>query len=158
VDIEGASAGRLLGIDLGTRTLGMAVSDELGITAQGISTLRRKNKRTDMQYLAGILEKYGITEIIIGNPLHMHSGGETAGTQRTAEFADELRQRFGLPVHLWDERLTTAEAQRLLRDSEVSSRRRAQVVDQMAAVLILQAFMENRQAAHRRNDPFPDGE
>jgi putative holliday junction resolvase len=129
----------------------MAVSDGLGITAQGIATFRRKNKRTDLQYLAEVLAKYGITEIIIGNPLHMRSGGETAGTQRAAEFADQLRQRFGLPVHLWDERLTTAEAQRLLRDSDVSSRRRAQVVDQMAAVLILQAFMENRHVAQRKN-------
>jgi len=129
--------------------MGLAVSDELGITAQGISTLKRKNKRTDLQYLADILNRYGITEIVLGNPLHMR-GGETAGTERTAAFAEQLRKRFGLPVHLWDERLTTAEAQRLLRDSEVSSRRRAQVIDQMAAVLILMAFMENRKNAGDR--------
>jgi putative Holliday junction resolvase len=72
------------------------------------------------------------------------SGGPTAGSQRIEVFAEQLRQRFHLPVHLWDERLTTAEAQRLLREADTSIRRRSQVVDQMAAVLILQAFMENR--------------
>jgi putative Holliday junction resolvase len=151
VDTKASPPARLLGIDLGSKTMGLAVSDELGITAQGISTLRRKNKRTDLQYLAGILEKYGISEIIVGNPLHMR-GGATEGTERTALFAEELRLHFSLPVHLWDERLTTAEAQRLLRDAEVSSRRRAQVVDQMAAVLILQAFMEYRSSSRKRSD------
>jgi putative Holliday junction resolvase len=126
----------------------MAVSDPLGITAQGLPTLRRKNKRTDLQELKRVVQEYGVAEIVVGYPLHM-KGSETAGSQRMAEFAEHLRRRFGIPVHLWDERLTTAEAQRVLRESEMSIRRRAQVVDQMAAVLILQSFMENRRINQR---------
>jgi putative Holliday junction resolvase len=143
VDMGKQSPGRLLGLDLGTRTIGVAVSDELGITAQGLPTIRRRNQRADGEALERIIRERGIAEIVLGNPLHMR-GGETAGTERAASFAEKLRRRFGLPVHLWDERLTTAEAQRLLREAAVSSRRRAQVVDRMAAVLILQSFMERR--------------
>ena len=82
-------------------------------------------------------------EIVLGNPLHM-SGQEGTQSQKVAEFAEELRHRFELPVHLWDERLTSAEANRLLRENEVSLKRRAQAVDRMAAILILQAFMQSR--------------
>jgi putative Holliday junction resolvase len=143
VNPEGPTGGRLLGLDVGSKTIGMAVSDPLGITAQGLATWRRKNKRLDLQELERVLHKYGVSEVVVGYPLHM-SGGPTAGSQRIEVFAEQLRQRFNLPVHLWDERLTTAEAQRLLREAGTSIRRRSQVVDQMAAVLILQAFLENR--------------
>jgi putative Holliday junction resolvase len=143
VNPESPAGGRLLGLDVGSRTIGMAVSDSLGITAQGIPTWRRKNKLSDLRELERVLRDYQIAEIVVGYPLHM-SGGPTAGSQRIELFAEQLRQRFHLPVHLWDERLTTAEAQRLLREADTSIRRRSQVVDQMAAVLILQAFMENR--------------
>lgn len=121
----------------------MAVSDPLGITAQGLETLQRKNKRADFERLKTIIEQYGVKEIVVGNPLRM--SGE-AGTQsaKMAEFADELRRRFSLPVHLWDERLTSAEANRLLRETEMSIRRRGEVVDKMAATLILQSFLERR--------------
>ncbi len=122
----------------------MAVSDPLGITAQGLETLRRKNKRSDLAALERVIREQGVSEIVIGYPLHM-SG--TVGTQaeKVAAFADELRRRFGLPVHLWDERLTSAQANRVLRESEMSIRRRGEVVDRLAAVLILQSFMEHRQ-------------
>jgi putative Holliday junction resolvase len=135
----------LLGLDVGSRTIGLAVSDLLGITAQGLPTYRRKNKRADLQELERVLREYEIVEIVVGYPLHM-SGDQSAGSLRIQEFAELLRTRFGLPVHLWDERLTTAEAQRVLRDSAMSTRRRSAVVDQLAAVLILQAFMENRRS------------
>ena len=142
---ESAITGRLLGLDVGSKTIGMAVSDPLGITAQGLPTLRRKNKRTDFAELERVLKAYDVGEIVVGYPLHM-SGAETAGSERMAAFAEELRRRFGRPVHLWDERLTSAEANRLLRQTDMSIRRRGQVVDQMAAVLILQAFMEHRRS------------
>ena len=145
-------AGRLLGLDVGSRTIGMAVSDPLGITAQGLTTLRRKNKRTDFTELERVIRSYGVVQIVVGYPLHLRSGGETAGSERMQVFAAELRQRFQLPVHLWDERLTTAQAQRVLRESEMSIRRRGQVVDQMAAVLILQSFME---CQHSRESTVP---
>ncbi len=146
VDTQSTPRGRLLGLDVGSRTIGMAVSDPLGITAQGLPTIRRKNKRTDFAQLEQVITRYAVNEIVVGYPLHM-SGGETRGSERMAAFAEELRQRFSLPVHLWDERLTTAQAQRVLRESEMSIRRRGEVVDQMAAVLILQSFMERRKAS-----------
>ena len=123
--------------------MGLAVTDALGITAQGLETLQRKNKRADFGRLERIIREYQIREIVLGNPLRM-SGQEGIQSQKVAEFAEELRQRFQLPVHLWDERLTSAEANRLLRDAELSTQKRVQAVDRMAAVLILQSFMQAR--------------
>ena len=121
----------------------MAVSDLLGITAQGLQTLQRQNKRLDFEKLAKVVEEFGITQIVVGYPLRM-SGEEGVQAEKMRRFAEELRGRFQLPVHLWDERLTSAEANRLLRETDMSIRRRGQVVDQMAAVLILQSWMEGR--------------
>ena len=136
---------RLLALDVGTRTIGLAVSDPLGITAQGLPTIRRTNKRTDLQKLADVIRQYEVAEIVVGHPLHM-SGAAGAQAQKVEALAEELRRRFHLPVHLWDERLTSAEANRVLRETDMSIRRRGEVVDQLAAVLILQAFLENRAA------------
>lgn len=123
--------------------MGLAITDALGITAQGLETLQRKNKRADFGRLERIIREYQVREIVLGNPLRM-SGEEGTQSQKVAEFAEELRQRFQLPVHLWDERLTSAEANRLLREAELSIQKRAQAVDRMAAVLILQSFMQAR--------------
>ena len=136
---------RILALDVGSKTIGMAVSDPLGITAQGLETLRRKNRRTDFEALARVLEQHEVGEIVVGYPLRM-SGEAGPQAERMAAFAEQIRQRFQLPVHLWDERLTTAEAGRVLRETEMSIRRRAQVVDRMAAVLILQSFLDRRAA------------
>jgi putative Holliday junction resolvase len=144
VEADSQITGRLLGLDVGSRTIGMAVSDPLGITAQGLPTIRRKNKRTDYGALERVIRDYGVAEIVVGYPLRMNNGGQTAGSERMTLFAEDLRQHFQLPVHLWDERLTTAEASRVLRESEMSIKRRGEVVDRLAAVLILHSFMENR--------------
>ena len=136
-------SGRILAIDYGSRRMGLAVSDPLGITAQGLETLERKNKRADFGRLERTIREYQVREIVLGNPLRM-SGEEGTQSQKVAEFAGELRRRFQLPVHLWDERLTSAEANRLLREAELSTRKRAQAVDRMAAVLILQSFLQSR--------------
>ena len=136
-------SGRILAIDYGSRRMGLAVSDALGITAQGLETLERKNKRSDFARFERLIREYQIAEIVLGNPLRM-SGEEGTQSRKVAEFADELRSRFGLPVHLWDERLTSSEANRLLRDAEVSQQKRAQAVDRMAATLILQSFLQAR--------------
>ena len=138
-----SSPGRILALDVGSKTIGRAVSDPLGITAQGLETIRRKNKRTDFEQLERTIAEYGVSEIVVGYPLNM-SGEAGAQSLKMKEFADEVHRRFGLPVHLWDERLTSAQANRLLRETEMSIRRRAQVVDRLAAVLILQSFMEAR--------------
>jgi len=121
----------------------MAVSDPLWITAQGLQTLRRKNKRTDFGRLNQIIHQYEITEIVVGLPLRM-SGMEGTQSEKMRRFAEDLGKASGLPVHLWDERLTSAEANRVLRDSEMSIKRRGEVVDRLAAVLILQNWMEAR--------------
>jgi putative Holliday junction resolvase len=136
-------SGRILAIDYGSRRMGLAVSDGLGITAQGLETLERKNKRSDFARLERVIREYQVAEIVLGNPLRM-SGEEGTQSRKVADFAAELRRRFELPVHLWDERLTSSEANRLLRESEVSLQRRAQAVDRMAATLILQSFLQAR--------------
>ena len=136
-------SGRVLALDVGSRTIGLAVSDPLGITAQGLQTIRRKNKRFDLGALEAVIRQYEVQELVVGYPLRM--SGE-AGTQadKMTLFAEELRKRFQIPVHLWDERLTSAEANRVLREAEISIQKRARAVDQLAAVLILQAWMEAR--------------
>jgi putative Holliday junction resolvase len=137
------AAGRILAIDYGSRRMGLAVSDLLGITSQGIETLQRKNKRNDFSRLGQLIREYDVREIVLGNPLRM-SGAEGIQSEKVAQFAEELRQKFKLPVHLWDERLTSAEANRVLRESQLSIQKRAQAVDRMAAVLILQSFLQAR--------------
>ena len=121
----------------------MAVSDPLGITAQGLDTLHRTNTRTDLAHLEAVIGEYQVAEIVVGYPLRM-SGQAGVQAEKVSAFAEELRRRFALPVHLWDERLTSAEANRVLRQSEISIRRRGQAVDRLAAVLILQNFLESR--------------
>jgi len=138
---------RLLGLDVGSRRIGMAVSDPLGITAQGIDTLQRRNKRTDFQQLAKVIRNYKVAEIIVGLPLRL-SGADSAQTEKVTAFAEELRSKFQLPVHLWDERLTSVQANRLLREAELSIEKRAASVDRMAAVLILQSFMDAHPICH----------
>jgi putative Holliday junction resolvase len=149
---------RVLGLDVGSKRIGIAISDLLGITAQGLETLQRQNKRLDFEKLAQLVRDYEVAEIVVGFPLRM-SGAEGIQAEKMHAFAAELRERLQLPVHLWDERLTSAEANRLLRETEMSSKRRGQVVDQMAAVLILQSWMEHRsQAAGRGSDPSSQGQ
>jgi len=133
----------VLGLDVGSKRIGVAVSDPLGITAQGLETIQRQNKRLDFAQLERVIRQYEVVEIVVGFPLRM-SGAEGIQAEKMQRFAEELRQRFHLPAHLWDERLTSAQANRLLRETEMSIKRRGEVVDQMAAVLILQSWMEAR--------------
>ena len=135
--------GRVLGLDVGSRRMGIAVSDPLGITAQGLETLQRRNKRYDFEHLGRVIREYEVKEIVVGLPLRM-SGAEGTQSEKMRAFAEQLREKFGLPVHLWDERLTSAEANRFLRETELSIEKRGKAVDRMAAVLILQGWMERR--------------
>lgn len=132
--------GRILALDLGGRRIGLAVSDELGITAQGLRTLERRNLRTDLDKLAEMIQRYEVRLVIAGNPLHM-SGRESPGSVRAAEFAAQLTARAGVEVRLWDERLTTQQASRVLRESGISLQKRKRAVDQLSAVLILQSYL-----------------
>jgi len=130
-------------MDVGSRRIGLAISDLLGITAQGLDTLHRQNKRADFAQLERVIREHDVTEIVMGLPLRM-SGAEGIQAEKMQAFAEEIRRRFKLQVHLWDERLTSAQANRLLRQTDMSIRRRGAVVDQMAAVLILQSWMDAR--------------
>lgn len=141
-------ASRILAIDFGARKIGLAVSDELGLTAQGLDTYYRSNKKADFDHFRRVIKQYNVTEIVMGLPLRM-SGAEGIQAEKVQVFAEELRRRFKLPVQLFDERLTSVEANRVLRETEMSTRRRAEVVDQLAAVLILQSFLEYRSATHQ---------
>jgi putative Holliday junction resolvase len=135
-------AGRILALDLGKNRIGLAISDELGITAQGLSTLARRNKRADLAALGTLALERGVTRILMGNPLHM-SG--TAGRQSewAREFAGALERYTGIPVKLWDERLTTVEASRVLRQSGISIAKRAAAVDRLSAVILLQSYLDS---------------
>lgn len=138
---------RLLGLDFGSRRIGVAVSDELGLTAQPVLTLVRKNIKLDLKSLGRILRKYGCTAIVLGHPLHM-SGDVSPQAAKTQAFAELLREAFSLPIHLWDERLTSSEAHRHLEAAGRPASSHRDVVDQVAAVLILQSFLD----AHRPLD------
>jgi putative Holliday junction resolvase len=130
-------------MDVGSRRIGLAISDLLGITAQGLDTIHRQNKRVDFAQLERVIREHDVAEIVMGLPLRM-SGAEGIQAEKMKAFAEDIRRRFKLPVHLWDERLTSAQANRLLRETEMSIKRRGAVVDQIAAVLILQSWMDAR--------------
>ena len=137
---------RVLGLDVGSKTIGVAITDPLGITAQGLNTIRRKNRRLDFEQLERLVRDYEVSEIVVGYPLRL-SGVEGTQSEKMQLFAEELRKKFGLPVHLWDERLTSSQANRILREAELSIKKRGEAVDRLAAVLILQSWMEAQQAS-----------
>ena len=134
---------RILALDLGRRRIGLAISDELGITAQGIPTIQRKNNRTDLAALAQIVKDKGVDRILIGDPLHM-SGDSGVQSGLAREFADLVARYTGQEVKLWDERLTTVEASRVLRSSGIGIEKRARAVDQLSAVILLQSYLDFR--------------
>jgi putative Holliday junction resolvase len=149
---------RILGLDVGDRRIGLALSDELGYTAQPLFTLHRTKLRDDLKFIARVLRKHApITEAVVGNPLYM-SGDQSPQAARAQAFADSLRTELNLTVHLWDERLTTTEAHRHLdalghsRAPNAEGVGRKNIIDQVAAVLILQAFLEARAHAKTRSD------
>jgi putative Holliday junction resolvase len=142
------AARRILALDVGSKRIGVAVSDPLGITAQGLETIHRQNKRRDREALGAVLRKYDVGEIVVGLPLRL-SGAEGTQSERMRRFAEELHGEFGLPVHLWDERWTSTEANRVLRETNLSIEKRGKAVDRMAAVLILQSWLEARNASQK---------
>lgn len=120
----------------------MAVSDELGLTAQPVLTLlRRHNARDDLRSLARLARRFAVAGIVVGNPLHL-SGEVSPQAAKTQSFAAQLGQLSGLPMHLWDERLTTHEAHQILYEAGHARQQHRRVVDQVAATLILQSFLD----------------
>jgi len=147
--LETAPHPRYLGLDVGNRRIGVAVSDELGLTAQPVLTLeRRHNRREDLRSLARLCRRFAVVGIVVGNPVHL-SGDVSPQTAKTQAFAAELGELTGLPIHLWDERLTTREAHQILYEAGHARQEHRRVVDQVAATLILQSFMEAQGVGNR---------
>lgn len=129
-----------MGLDVGDRRIGVAVSDELGLTAQPVLTLVRSNRRQDVKSLQRLIRKHNCSAIVVGNPVYM-SGDQSPQATKAQAFAQILREETGLPVHLWDERLTTTEAHRHLHAAGRPGNEHKMLVDQVAAVLILESYM-----------------
>lgn len=141
---------RWLGLDMGSRRLGVAVSDSLGLTAQPLETWKRDGAvQADFEHLAALARQYDAAGFVLGLPL---DGDGSVGRQarRVLRFKEQLEEGVGLPVHTWDERLSTVAVERVLLDADVSRSRRKQVVDKLAAAYILQGFLDYR--LHLRDD------
>jgi putative Holliday junction resolvase len=135
-------SGRILALDLGKRRIGLAVSDELGITAQGLETLQRTNIREDLATLAKLAANRNVSLILMGHPLHM-SGDESRQADYTRDFARRLEEVTGLPTKFWDERWTSVQAERVLKQSGISIEKRARAVDRLAAVILLESYLDS---------------
>jgi len=134
---------RILGLDVGSKTIGVAVSDALKMTAQGITTLEwtENDMSTADEALTKIIKEYEISEIVLGLPKHMDGSiGDRA--KLTEIYANRLQRTFNLPIHFIDERLTTVAAERTLIEGNMSRQKRKQVIDKMAAVMILQTYLD----------------
>src|SRR5689334_17700054 len=123
---------RMMGLDLGTKTIGVALSDELGLTAQALTTIRRKNVKGDLDTVCALADEHEVTTVVMGLPLNM-DGSEGVRAVESRRFAEMLKERLARPVELWDERLTTVAAQRVLLEADISRKKRKDVVDQVAA-------------------------
>jgi putative Holliday junction resolvase len=137
-----APRSRILALDLGKKRIGLALSDPLRITAQGLPNIERTNKRSDLDTLAGLVSEHEVGLILMGNPMNMR-GTEGRQSAWVRDFAEAIRARIGVPVELWDERLTSVEAGRVLRQSGISIEKRAAAVDRLSAVILLQSYLDS---------------
>lgn len=133
---------RILALDVGKRRIGLAISDPLGITAQGLPTLERTTIREDLGRLGALTREREVALFLIGEPLHM-SGDKSRQAQYIRDFGQRLTQVTGVPVQFWDERLTTVQAQRVLKESGISIEKRARAVDKLAAVILLESYLDS---------------
>ena len=143
-----AKAARILAIDYGRKRIGLALSDELGLTARPLATLVRANRRDDMRRLRDICRRHGVARIIVGHPLHITgAAGEMA--DEAARFAARLKKELGIVVELMDERLTTWEADQLMAETKSSSRRRRTHLDDVAAAVLLREYLDRQRTRPR---------
>jgi putative Holliday junction resolvase len=139
---------RILGIDYGDRSIGLALSDKLHITAQAIGRYEVQNRKKDAQYFKDLVRQYQVTKVVIGLPLQM-DGNEGSRAEKTREFARWLEKVLGLPVVFWDERLTTKQALHVLHEQKIDGRKKKKLKDQVAATLILSNYLESeRETSH----------
>ncbi|PWK05100.1 Holliday junction resolvase RuvX [Tumebacillus permanentifrigoris] len=132
---------RVLGIDYGDVRMGIAVSDLMGWTAQGVETIHRKSLAQDLARIGELIREYAVDRIVLGFPKNMNNTIGPRG-ELSQQFAETLKEQFGLPVTLWDERLSTMAAERMLVSADVSRKKRKQVIDKMAAAIILQNYLD----------------
>ncbi|MCA1051951.1 Holliday junction resolvase RuvX [Priestia aryabhattai] len=137
---------RVLGLDVGTKTIGVAVSDEMGWTAQGIETIKIADEQMEQSYprLQQLIDEYSVEKIVVGLPKNMNG---TIGPRGEAciEFADDVKEKLNIETMMWDERLSTMAAERVLLSADVSRKKRKKVIDKMAAVMILQGYLDSKQ-------------
>ncbi|MCQ2969655.1 MAG: Holliday junction resolvase RuvX [Clostridium sp.] len=132
---------RILGLDVGSKTIGVAISDPLGWTAQGIDTIRRKNKEHDLELVYKICKDYGVETIVIGLPKNMNGTIGESG-ERVLALAELIKEKTNLPIEMWDERLTTVAAHRAMLEADLSRGKRKKIVDKVAATYILQGYLD----------------
>ena len=144
-----------MALDVGKVRIGVALSDSLGYTAQPLLTLWRKSRGEDLRSLLRLIRKHEVAHVVVGNPLHM-SGDVSPWAAKVQEFAEELRARSGLPVELWDERLSSVEAHEILDEAGHDRRDRKHIIDQVAAVVILRGWMESRKQRERIEHHAPE--
>ncbi len=132
---------RVLGLDVGDKTIGVAVSDLLFITAQGLCTIRRKNEKEDLKKLSDIIEEYNVGKIVVGLPYNMNGSLGFQG-EKTKEFGDVINKKLNMQVIYEDERLTTMAAERMLISGDVSRKKRKKLIDKVAATYILQTYLD----------------
>ena len=132
---------RILGLDIGQRTIGVAISDPLGFTAQGITTIRRKNKSEDINELKKICQEYSVEKIVIGLPKNMNNSIGFAG-EKILEFSEMIKEEVCSEIEMWDERLTTVAAHRAMLEVDMSRAKRKKIVDKIAATYILQGYLD----------------
>jgi len=142
---------RVMGLDIGSQTIGVAISDELGVTAQALKTIRRRSKQEDLQELSSLISKFDIGKIVVGLPLNM-DGSQGKQAERVLTWAGELHQALQIPVLTWDERLSTVSASKILLEADLSRKKRKKVIDQVAAVIILQGYLDQTGRFH--HDPY----
>jgi putative holliday junction resolvase len=136
---------RILALDLGKKRIGLALSDELGLTAQGLKTLEREGRRDDIETLRKLAVESRVELFLIGDPIHM-SGAPSRQGEYAREFARELEYKTGLPVKFWDERWTSREAERTLRGSGIAHADRKPAIDRLSAVILLQSYLDSAEA------------
>lgn len=136
---------RTMGLDVGSKTVGIALSDELGWTAQGLKTLKINEEENVFGFdeLGEIIKEYEVSKVVVGLPKNMNGSIGPRG-EASQFFARELEDRFGVPVILWDERLTTVAAERVLLEADLSRKKRKKVIDKMAAMMILQGYLNSQ--------------
>jgi putative Holliday junction resolvase len=137
---------RVMGLDVGDKTIGIAISDALLLTAQSRPTLRRKDLKSDIEFLRQLAAENEVHQIVMGQPLHM-DGRESPQSQKVARFAEELKKVLDLPVAFWDERLTSFEAEQHLEQMGLNWRQRREQVDKIAAMIILQNYLDNQKTS-----------